>query len=232
MRLSDIVPKIQALLDDPDGTYIDDNYVASHAQLQYEALYNKIYNTGSQSVEQSIELLAIAASTADLSAYQATGQSLATLVTPTVVEWKLSGQDKSFYRYADGPLDKVRDIPVPGLANLDCWAWIRRNIQLSLFNTALDIRVTGKFLFSPLTSTDVSIDLLGTGDLALAYMIALSIAEARGNPGWIQRYEVKSQDAIDEFLIALTKAEQSKTRRFGRLNRRSSTTGNTINIHS
>lgn len=232
MRLSDLIPRIQTLLDDPDGTYLDADYVAAHAQQQYEFLYNKIYNTGSQAVEQVIEIPGVAAATADLSAYQVTGQPLAQMVVPRLVEWKLPGQNKTFYAYADGPLDKVRDIAPPGIPALNSWAWIRRNLTLGLFSTALDLRITGAFLFDPLITQDVSLQAGINANAAIVLMIALAIAEARGNPSWIDRYEKKSADALDDFLIALTKAEQGKTRRVGRINRRSSTTGNSINIHS
>jgi hypothetical protein len=232
MRLSDIVPRIQTKLDDPDGSYLDQDYVSAHAQDVYEAVYNEIYNTGSQSVEKPVELLNVAASTADLSAYQLTGQSLAMMVNPRLVEYKLAGQDRSFYRYADGPLDKVRDIPAPGLPTLDSWGWIQRNLTLSLFNVVLDLRVTGAFLFDPLLSADVTLEAGINANALLVSRIALSIAIARGNPGWITAYTAESQDRMDNLLISLTKAEQAKTRRVGRINRRSSTAGNSINIHS
>lgn len=217
--LSDIIARVQSLLDDPDGTYIDDGYVTGFAQNVYDVLYNRMRLYGHQFSEIDVELPSVAAGTPDLSAFQATGKPLALMVQPRMIEWKLPGQDATYYAPADGPVDKVRDI-VPGITALDSWAWLRRKIFLSRFSTALDLRVTGDFLFDPLTEGASPIEIEINANPVLAYMIAEEIAGARGNDKWLALYKRKGDDAFDDLNIAMVKAQQATTRRVGKINRR------------
>lgn len=203
--------------DDADGTYVTSDMVAGHAQQQYELLYNAIEAaTNSQFNEQVIEIANVAAGTKNLDALMAAGQPLEHLVAPKIIEWKLPGLDATNYREAAGPLDAVRDV-VPGLPSLDSWAWIRRQIQLSNFAIPLDLRITCTTMFDPLTDQDSIIQLDRKAVPALVYMIALSIAEARGMVNLVQRYTARSEDAFDDLVIQWCKEEQSRTRRVARI---------------
>src|SRR5438270_70379 len=110
MNAQDIVKRVQAKCDDPDGTYITPDYVMVFMQDEYERIANKLRTIDDSFDEQVVELPTVAPGTTDLNAYQAAGKALDGLVTPRRVEWKLAGQLPIYYRDAEGPLDKVRDV--------------------------------------------------------------------------------------------------------------------------
>lgn len=218
MKISDINSRVRAALEDPDATYITDNYITGHAQQAYEKLFNKLYVSDSQFDENIIEIPAVAAGTPDLSQYQASGGPLAMLCTPTLIEWKLSGMDSAYYRLAAGPLDAVRDLLSPGLPLLDSWSYSRRTILLSKFSVPLDLRVTGAFLFDPLNG-DSELEMEIQCNVVLVHMICKAIAAARGNDKWVQYHAAEADEAWDDVFIAKVKDQQSRTRRLGRMSR-------------
>ena len=219
MKASDIIKRVQTKLDDPDGTYITDDYALAHIQGAYDDLYNELTLAGYQWDQQIALLPGVAAGTPDLSTYMVDGQPLAALVRPRMIEWKLAGIDDVNYRRADGPLDAVRDVPL-GIPLLDSWAWLRSNIYLSRFSSAIDLRITGEFLFDPLKSTDDPVTILKTATQVLVYYTCESIGDARGNDKWSKKYGAKGDLQVDLLFIAMTKANQAKTRRVGRMSNR------------
>lgn len=203
--------------DDDDGTYTTPEKVASHAQQQYELLQNALEAaTNSQFDEQVIEIPAVKAGTPNLDAYMAKGQPLENIITPRFLEWKLPGLDATNYRESAGPLDAVRDVAA-GLPSLDSWAWMRRSIKLSNFAIDLDLRLTCTSLFDPLLDQDVVIELERKAVPVLVIMVALAIAKARGMQTMVATYTQDLTDAFDDLVIALVKADQSKTRRVARI---------------
>lgn len=216
MTLDDIIKRVQAKLDDIDGTYVTPEYVEAFAQGEYEKLFNKLRLSDHSFDQIIVEIPNVAATTPNLDTYQATGQILSTMVRPRSIEWKLAGQLPTQYREADGPLDQVRDLPA-GIPQLDSWAWMRRSIKLSNFSTNLDLRIIGEFLFNPLSDPSSSIDIDITANEVLASMVAAAIAKARGNATWVQQYTADAVDAFDDLFIALVREDQGKTRRVGRM---------------
>ncbi len=91
MLVSDIVSRVAALLDDGEQTYCTDDWVLGFAQNEYEVLFNKLRLCGTEFDDVVIELPNVAAGTPDLSAFMASGQPLATLVQPRMIEWKPAG---------------------------------------------------------------------------------------------------------------------------------------------
>jgi hypothetical protein len=146
------------------------------------------------------------------------GQPLAFLIEPIRIEWKLPGQDATFYQPAE-KLSKIRDILAPGISAIDCWTWTHLTIFLSRFNINLDIRVTGEFMLPPLTQgTDAA--LIGLNALpAMAYAIAAVVAMKRGNQQWVTTYGAKSDENFDTLNIGMCKGRQGKTERVGRIDR-------------
>lgn len=224
MNLSDLVPRVQAKLDDEEGTYITPDYILAHAEQAYEELYNRMVSqgAGAQFDNERVVLPAVAP-TPDLSAFMVPGQPLASMVTPYLIEWKLAGLDDVNYLASAGPLDAPRDMP-QGTINLDSWSWIRRQLLLSKFIQALDLRITGKFLFDPLTSVDSSIQIAINANTALVYLICEAIGDARGNDKWSLKYGKKAESAIDDIVIPMVRGDQGKTHRLARMSRRSSPT--------
>jgi hypothetical protein len=226
--LSDIISRVQYMLDDPEGTGDGDpDYITGFAQNQYDRLYNKLRANGHNFDQVTVELAAVPAGVPDLGQYQVPGGLLALMVQPRIVEWKLPGQDATNYFPATGPLDKVRDI-VAGIPQLDSWAWIRRKLLLSRFSTALDMRITGDFLFDPLTDGNSPIEIELVANPVLAFGIVVAVAKARGREQMKKDYEEDLIDSFDDINIALTKANQGKTRRVGRMSRREFGTGYTL----
>jgi hypothetical protein len=207
------------LTDDQEGTYITPEYVMSFANLAYKWIYGKLRLTGTDFDEQVVLLPGVQAGIPDLSAFQADGQPLAVLVQPRMIRWKLAGQPITLWCRADGPLDFVRDIQ-PGIPALDSWAWIKYSIKLSSFSASLDLEVSGDFLFDPLTDPDSQLQISIACDLAFSCKIASLIGKARGNDKWKVDYNADAIDALDDLSIAMVKADQAKTSRVARMNRR------------
>ncbi len=91
-----------------------------------------------------------------------------------MVRWKLPGQDASFFVKADGPLDYIRDIG-QAIPQLDSWAWIKNSLKLSNFSTALDLEITGEFLFDPLTSLESQMEIAQNMNRCISCKLASEI---------------------------------------------------------
>lgn len=216
LLLKDIVGRVQFKLDDPEGTYITTDYVLGFVNDVYEWLFNKLSLTGSQFSEQVIVLPAVAAGTPDLSQFQAVGQPLASLITPSMLRWRLPNLDATYFRKAEGPLDAPRDLP-PNLPGLDSWAFVHYVIKLSQFSTALDIEVTGTFLFDALTEPDDSVQIAMNANRVFSCKLASEVAKGRGNPTWVTQYSADADEAFDDLAIGITRARQAIVHRVGRM---------------
>ena len=219
MQVFDIISRVQFLCDDIDGTYVTVEYVSAGMQHAYDWLFNKMALVDSQFDQYVVELPGVQAGVPDLSAYQADGQPLALLLQPRMIRWKLPGQDKTYYRRADGPLTLPRDMPDSGYPMIDSWAWSRHNILLSKFSTALDIEITGDFLFDPLTAPDSQILLAKNLNRCFACKLASEVGKARGNDKWVTLYSADADEAYDDVAIAMVKARQAIPNRVARMSR-------------
>lgn len=218
MNVNKVVTTVQSLCDDPDGTYIDFDYLLPLLDLNYGLVFNKL-NTGFDFDSQVVELPNIAAGTPDLSALNVAGKPLEFLIYPDTLEYKLSGQDATFYRPVGPPLEKPRDI-VPGIPYLDSWAFRGGVIFLSRFSAQLDLRLQGEFLFPPLTTGADEIRISKDIGGCLALKTAASVGKARGNPGWITEYTKDYEAAFDDVNIKMAKWQQRQTHRLGAMSRR------------
>jgi hypothetical protein len=218
MKVSDIVRRVQAKVDDLEGTYCDYDYVVAFMPDVLDWIYAKLRLINYDFDEERVILPAVAAGTPDLGDLQQDGQPLAGLIQPRIVEWKLPGLDNSYFARADGPLDEVRDLP-NNVAFLDSWAYKRGVLTLSLFSTALDLRVTGDFLFTAMTDPDDQITISNAANRVFSCKLASEIGKARSQDKFVVNYGADADEALDDLAIALTKSDQSKTRRLGRINR-------------
>lgn len=217
MDLQTITSGVQALCDDDDKTYITDDYVKPRINIAYNELYNKLVNTGYQFEEFTVELPSVSAGLTDLSSFSTSGKPLELLIQPRMLEWKLPGQDPTNYQPADGPLDKQRD--VIAAPQVDSFAWKHATLYITPFSTALDLRVTGDFLFNALLQPGDVAQIAQNAGVVLQYMTAHLIAIIRGNPGWMEQYEKKANDSFYELQAAMVKGDQMKVRRIGRMSR-------------
>lgn len=218
MDVATIDTTVRSLLEDQNADYADDPYLQGPLTLCYTELANKLRLCNPDFDEFTVELPNVLAGTPDLSGFSTTGQPLNFLIEPIRIEWKLPGQDATFYRSAE-KLSKVRDLMAPGISAIDCWSWTHLAIFLSRFNVNLDIRVTGEFMFPPL-STGSDQALIGLNALpAMAYAIATVIAMKRGNQQWVTNYGAKTDENFDTLNIGMCKGRQGKTERVGRMDR-------------
>jgi hypothetical protein len=219
MQFGDIVRNVQSMLDDIEGTYITTEYVMTFANNAYKWIYSKLRLADSDFDEQIVILPGVQAGIPDLNAYQADSGPLASLVRPRMIRWKLAGAPVTSWRRADGPLDYIRDIQ-QGIPALDSWSWIHYSIKLSNFSTSLDLEVSGDFLFDQITEEASSVQISIVADLCFSCKIASNIGKARGNKNWETTYGADAVDAVDDLAIAMVKANQAKTSRVARMNRR------------
>jgi hypothetical protein len=144
---------------------------------------------------------------------------LVDLVTPRYLEWKIPGQDKSFYRLAVGPVDEIVDLPA-GVPALSQWAWTSSSIKLSRYSVNLDLRLTGDFMFSALVDMNSVIKMFRALTPALVYRVAAVMAMAHTkNQTWITSYPKMAEDAFDDVFIEQVKGLQGKIRRVGSITR-------------
>lgn len=224
MKLASIVKRVQSKLSDPEGLYVDDDYVLGFCQDEYEALYNKLRLTGYQFDVTRVVLPNVAAGLPNLDSFQDEGGTLYQLVQPTIIEYKLPGTPDSLYNRADGPLDFPRDVD-PSTNYLDSWAFQEESILLSAFNTNLDLRVWGEFTLDPLVALDSQVQTPRQCAVVLVAMISAACARERGNAAWVLSYSALADERFDDMAIQLTKSDQGKTRRVGRINRPNQTGG-------
>src|SRR6267142_641099 len=112
MNLAEVKSRIRALVDDPDGTYVTDGFLAPLINQKYEEIYNRMLSTGAEFERRVAELSGVAPMTADLSVYNLPGRELELMLQPVMFEWKLTGTDVTFYRTAS-LVDRVKDV-IPG----------------------------------------------------------------------------------------------------------------------
>jgi hypothetical protein len=218
MDVTTIYTTVRSLIEDSMQDYADDAYLQAPLNLCYTEIANKLRLCNPDFDEYTVVLPNVAAGTPDLSWFSSKGQPLEFLIEPIRIEWKLPGQDPTFYASAE-KLSKIRDIAIPGISVIDCWTWTHLTIFLSLFNINLDIRVTGEFMLPPLSSGNDTA-LIGLNALpAISYAIAAVIGMKRGNPPWVQEYSVKADENFDTLNIGMTKGRQGKTERAGRMDR-------------
>lgn len=221
LKLRDITKRVQFKCDDPDGTYIDEDYVMGFANDVYDWMFNKLSLSGAQFSEEAVVLPDVTAGSPDLSKYQQEGQPLAGLIVPIMLRWRLPGQDNTQWRRVDGPLDAPRDLPASGLPSLETWAWVKYNILLSATSLAVDIEVTGSFAFAPLTDMNSAIQISMNANRVFSCKLASEVCKARNKPTLVQTYENDADDAMDDVMILLTRARQPTIHRVGRMSRSS-----------
>lgn len=218
MQFNDIIKRVQAKCDDTDETYITSDYVLAFANDVYEWIYNQLKKSGAQFDESVVILPGVDAGKPTLDEFQAPGKPLAGLTRPRMIRWKVPGTDPTYWRRSDGPLDYVPDV-ANGVPELMGWAWQKYSIKLSNYSTAIDIEVSGDFLFTAITSKESAVEISNNCNRAFACKIASEIGKARGNDKWKVDYGADADEAIDDLALILVKENQGKTRRVGRMSR-------------
>jgi hypothetical protein len=215
MDLTTLKFRIRSLIDDPDGTYATDSFLLPLINQKYEELYNRMLSTGAEFERKVVEIFNVPAQTADLSAYGLSSQPLELLVEPLSLEWKTSGLDNTNYRRAT-LVDKLKDM-IPN-QYVDDWEWRAGVVYFTPCTMNVDLRLRGDFL--PASLTDEKDQVLSTvknfGN-ALGYGVGSLIGLVRGNQGWAQSYAMLQDNALDDVMQYLSRKDQQKVRRVGRM---------------
>jgi hypothetical protein len=217
MDLSTIKSRVRSLVDDPDGTYATDAFLLPLINQKYEELYNRMLSTGAEFERKVVELFGVAAQTQDLLAYGLAGQPLELMLQPLTLEWKMAGVDSTYYRTA-ALVDKLPDVVADQfIAN---WEWRAGIIYFTPCVLTVDLRIRADFLFSPLASDIDLVAVTKNFGHALAYSTAALVGLVRGNQAWAQAYSLLQDNAVDDVMQYLSRKDQAKVRRVGRVSRR------------
>ena len=217
MDLTTLKTRIRSLVDDPDATYATDAFLLPLINQKYEELYNRMLSTGAAFERKVIELFGVASQTADLSAYGLTGQPLELMVQPLMLEWKMAGLDNTNYRTAM-LVDKKKDVIADQF--VEEWEWRTGIIYITPCVLAVDLRIRGDFLFDSLAADQDVVSVTKSFGHALAYGVAALVGAVRGNQAWMQAYTLLQDGAVDDLMQYLTRKDQAKVRRVGRVSRR------------
>jgi hypothetical protein len=217
MDLTTVKTRIRSLVDDPDATYATDAFLLPLINQKYEELYNRMLSTGAEFERKSVEIFSVQPQTSDLSAYDGSGQPLELMMQPLTLEWKMAGLDNTNYKTVT-LVDKVKDV----LANqfVDQWEWRVGIIYITPCSLAVDLRIRGDFLFASLAGDQDAVSVAKNFGHALAYGAAALVGAVRGNQAWVQVYTLLQDNAVDDVMQYLTRKDQAKIRRLGRVTRR------------
>ena len=217
MDLGSVKSRIRSLVDDTDANYATDAFLLPLINQKYEELYNRMLSTGAEFERKVIELLNVAAQTPNLSAYALLGQPLELMIQPLQFEWKQAGLDPTNYKTAS-LVDNVKDVIPDQL--IDDWEWRAGVIYFTPCTLNVDIRIRGDFLFAALTTDSDAIAVTKNFGHALAYGSAALVGAVRGNQAWAQAYTLLQDNAVDDVMQYLTRKDQAKIRRVGRMSKR------------
>ena len=217
MDLTTVKTRIRSLADDPDATYATDAFLLPLINQKYEELYNRMLSTGAEFESKAVEIFSVQPQTSDLSAYDGAGQPLELMMQPLTLEWKMAGLVSTNYKPA-ALVDKVKDV----LPNqfVEDWEWRVGIIYITPCSLPVDLRIRGDFLFASLANDQDAVSAAKNFGHALAYGAAALVGAVRGNQAWVQIYTLLQDNAVDDVMQYLTRKDQAKIRRLGRVTRR------------
>jgi hypothetical protein len=212
--LGQVKARVRNLLDDPQGSYLTDDFIIPLVAEVYDDANSQLASTQSSYDISVVEVIGVPPGTPNLSACQTGTGTLAHLMAPPLrIDWKVAGGDPSTYQLARnyGVLPDLQ--PQQGLAG---WEYRSNVIWLTPASIEMDLRVRGEFGPPPLNSDDSVLTSHPRIGYVVAYGTAALIAAVRGNAPWVAQYEAKAAEAIDEIMEQLVRAEQGQVRRTGR----------------
>jgi hypothetical protein len=220
MSVANIITRVQVILDDPAGTWADEDYVLSFLKIYAEdvAIEFAKYDLSYSTVETVLP--ALPAFTTDLSSFQASGGSLAGLMEPISVEWRPAGSTDEDWVVVPA-CDKVPDVD-PDENTVKGYEWRGGLVYLAKCAQAVDLRV--RYTQVPgLYEDQAQEEVVGIRNV-LAYGTAAMMWGVRGNAQRATETDAKCQVAKDNFESLMVMKEQKVDRKVGR-SRQSSTFG-------
>lgn len=206
--------RVRNLLDDPQGSYLTDDFIGPLVNEVYEDANSQLASTQSSYDIDVVELPEIPPGTPNLGPQRSESDPLARLsAMPERIDWKPAGTDPSYYQLVEN-FGVLPDLPAQqGIAG---WEYRSGWIWLTPSSIAVDLRIRGEFQAKPLVSED---DVLTTHPrigYVVAYGTAALIAAVRGNAPWLEAYDLKAAEGMDEIMGEMVRAEQGQVRRTGR----------------
>lgn len=210
--------RVRALLDDPAGSYLTDDFIVPLIQEVYDDANSQLASTQSNWDISVVECPAIQPGTPNLASLQIGTGPLATLTDqPRRIDWKVAGNDPSYYQL----VPSYQVLPdVDPLQFMAGWEWRSEVIWLTPSSIAVDLRVRGEFGPPALTSDDSVLISAPRIGYVVAYGTAALIAAVRGNAAWEKSYGEKAMEGMDEIMGQLVRDSQASVRRLGRQTQR------------
>jgi len=213
MDVNTVIKRVQALLDDPRGKFFTREYIMPYLDQAYEDLNTALAAIDLEYEEQVITLSAVAASTADLSTYQAAAQPLEYMAVAKRIEWRLVGENALAWREVPR-----KDVLPDTMDTAGLVAWTQRGggptVYITPSTVAVDIRVTGDFLPIRLVSEDKML-IKGVTNV-FSYMVAELISATRdGMQQQVLYFSGKAAVALENFESWMVKQDQAVVRKVG-----------------
>jgi hypothetical protein len=215
--LGQVKARIRSLVDDPNASWTDDAFLDPLVNEAYNDANSQLASTQSSWDIADVEVPGIQPGLPNMESFQTTGVLAQLTDQPERIDWKVAGQDPSYYQLVPnyGVLPDLQ--PQQGMAG---WEWRSEVIWLTPSSIAVDLRVRGEFAPAPLTDDTSVLTSHPRIGYVIAYGVAALAAVVRGNPGWTQQYEQKAIEGMDEIMEQLTRESQGQVRRTGRQTRR------------
>ena len=215
--LGQVKARVRNLLDDPQGSYLTDDFITPLICEVYDDANSQMASTQSAYDIALVEIAGIAPGTPNLSAYHSDTGPLAQLMAqPVRIDWKAAADDPSHYQLVQnyGALPDL--VPQQRMVG---WEFRSNTIWLTACSMAVDLRVRGEFGPPSLTGDESVLITHPRIGYVAAYGTAALIATVRGNAPWAEEYEAKAAEGMDEILLQLVRMEQGQVRRTGRQTR-------------
>lgn len=153
MDVEAIMNRARFFLKDQKKSWATDAFLLEGMNHVYETAFLELENINFPFDEVEIPLLGVAANTADLSQFQASGQPLAFMVDVIQLEWKIAGRPDTDYQ--DVPrTGKLTDVPVGGQQAVDEYEYRGMVVYITPASIAVDLRIRIKQLFGELVGSD------------------------------------------------------------------------------
>jgi hypothetical protein len=212
--LGQVKARVRNLVDDPNVTWTKDDFIVPLINEIYDDYNSKLASTGDSWDIGVVEVPGIQPGTPNMAPFQIGTGPLATLTDqPERIDWKVAGNDPSYYQLVPN-YQMIPDVqPLQFMAG---WEWRSNVIWLTPSSIAVDLRVRGEFAPSVLANDDDVLTSAPRMGYAVAYGTAEICATVRGNAAWEKTYGLKAMEGMDEIMSQLTKDSQGQVRRLGR----------------
>lgn len=216
-----IVRRVRTLLGKQNK---DRDFICRHLEIGNDEMAAKFDSFGFKFNDRAVVLGNVPANTTDLSAFQAPGQPLFDLLTPSKLEWKLTGQPEEMWDevdYVEGVVDTNLGSGLAGAAVqsdrawVESWEWRGGVIFTSPCSEPVDFRARGEFM-PTLVSNDATDPLRGAINI-LAFNTAWSIAMTEGGPASAlgKVMQARMTNALGDFQSNQSKGQQTRITQLG-----------------